>query len=311
MQAIEIFFHRAGLQTTVQDAGRWHYQNWGVPVGGAMDQLSMQIANWLVGNPLDNPVLEITILGPHLEIQGPCQIAISGADLCPKLDGKDIPLNETISLKKGALLSFGRLVKGCRAYLAIGGTWQIHSWLNSYSAAAPNSEKWTPQSSIQKGNRIRIQPAPFIKSQKTPSGFSVTSAVDAPVRVLPGPEFDRIPSLMIAYFFSQNHQITAESNRMGFRLASQLGDYEKKIELISSAVFPGTIQITHSGQAIILMRDAQTVGGYPRFLNVISADLHRLAQAKPGDILKFSMVSFETARLAKKEIEEKTAFLLK
>jgi allophanate hydrolase subunit 2 len=115
------------------------------------------------------------------------------------------------------------------------------------------------------------------------------------VRVLPGPEFEAFSPYAIGYFFSRGYRLTADSNRMGYRLDATIIDFRPAREVISSGIIPGTIQVTNSGQPIILMADAQTTGGYFRLANVISADMDRLAQLKPGDEVWFSLVHLEEA----------------
>ena len=140
MHKVTLHFQKAGLLTTIQDKGRFGYLASGVPIGGAMDQEAARIANQLVGNEPNTPVLEITLLGPSINIQGTTQIALAGANLSPKLNGGAIPMYETITLRQDSILSFGKVVNGCRAYLAIKGAWQIKQWLGScllYTSPSP------------------------------------------------------------------------------------------------------------------------------------------------------------------------------
>jgi len=287
-KAISIKFIKTGLHTSVQDEGRPGHQQAGVPLGGALDRQAAKTANWLVGNPASMPLLEMTLIGPKIEFSGPCQIAICGANLSPMLNGQPIPLYQTLSVRAGSLLSFGRVLGGCRSYLAIGGQWQLRRWLGSASAASPNGKTLTPDSLFSPGSSLNIQPGTTI----TPRVFQEPPAYQSPfqIRVLPGPEFEYFSNYFIAHFFSRRHRIHADSNRMGYRLSYQMEQFSSPLELISSAVLPGTIQITHTGQPIILMADAQTTGGYCRLANVIAEDMDLLAQAKPGDEVAFVLV---------------------
>lgn len=278
---------KSGLLTTIQDHGRSGYASFGVPVGGAMDQNAMDIANKLVDNEPNTPVLEMTIMGAKIVFSAATQIAITGANLSPKVNGLGVNLYETIDIENGDILDFGRCQNGCRAYLAIRGKWHVEKWLNSASAASTNVKALTPQSIIKKDSKLIINPLNKISKKKYPLEKRVDYNSPFTIRVSPAPEFEEFSRYSIADFFSKRHQITPDSNRMGYRLASSLIDFKPQKELISSGVVPGTIQITNSGQPIILMRDAQTTGGYYRFLNVISEDLNTLAQAKPGDEIQF------------------------
>lgn len=286
-------FQKAGIQTLIQDRGRIGYQSYGVPVSGVMDKKSATLANELVGNDSDTPVLEIALLGPTIKVSGNCQIAITGADLSPKVNGKTIPTYETINLKDGDVLKFGGAKSGCRAYLAIRGEWQLDKWLESYSALPYSGDEATPQSYIQKDRVLAIQTANRIPKKIVPLERRPHFSTTLKVRVLPGPEFETFSNYTIGYFFSKTHQLTKESNRMGYRLKTILADFKPQKEVISAGIIPGTIQITSAGQPVILMQDAQTVGGYYRIANVITEDLDKLAQLKPGDKVGFSLIRWE------------------
>lgn len=282
-----IHIQKPGLLTTIQDQGRKGYQAFGVPINGAMDKRSARAANWLVGNPHDAPVIEITMMGPALHIEGDCQFALTGADISPSLDGKVCAMYETQLVKNGAMLSFGALKKGCRAYMAIGGDWQVKSWLGSQSASGHMPKELTPESLLSKDSLLHIKSRSFIHKRFIRPNDQPDFPNQLQVHVLPGPEFNYFSRLQIAHFFSQEFLLRSESNRMGYRLDEALPDYQAEKEVISSGIVPGTIQVPPSGQPIILMADAQTTGGYPRIANVITKDLDRLGQLKPGDRVGF------------------------
>ncbi len=277
--------------------GRSGHQAFGVPVGGVMDRTAAQLANWLVGNPLDFPVLEITLLGPHILFDGKCQIAITGADLSAQIDGAEIAMNETAEIANKSVLSFGRIKNGCRAYLAIGGQWETKKWLESSSPLSTHPAL-TPDSVFQKGSILKIQTKPLIPKRKAPAAYFRKVENPMEIRVTEGPEFGLFSAKSIGFFFSTKFKITPDSNRMGYRLDTSIVDYKHNKEIISSGIVPGTVQVTNAGYPIVLMMDAQTTGGYPRIANVISADMGKLAQMKPGDELRFSLVGMEEAAVA-------------
>ncbi|MFT6359063.1 MAG: antagonist of KipI [Saprospiraceae bacterium] len=285
-------FHcqKAGLLTTVQDGGRIGFQAFGVPVAGVMDSVSAKIANELVGNLSDAPILEITLFGPALKIEGAAIIALSGADLTARINGNRLPLYESILLKDGDIISFGKPKNGCRAYLAIAGDWQVEKWLNSASAASQNVETLTPDSILKKGSQLKIQPNLSFSKKIYPRELGPKFPDLIRVRVMPGPEFSLFSKTIIDHFFGKIHHISSQYNRMGIRLVEKLLDFQPTQELISSGLVIGTIQVTNSGQPIILMRDAQTTGGYWRIGNVISEDLNKLAQVTAGDGIWLSLV---------------------
>ena len=282
-------FQKAGLWTTVQDEGRSGFQQYGVPVGGVMDEISAAIANRLVGNPITYPVLEITLFGPTIAVAGEAIIALTGADLNAKINGRILPLYQPLRVKTGDCLHFGKPQKGCRAYLAIAGEWQVKPWLNSASAATQNAAILTPDSIVTKGSRLVVIPnfSPAINAISTVVMPEIADFIR--VKVSKGIEYDYFPKVVREQFFGKPHTISTQANRMGYRLTENLTGFAPIKEIISSGVLPGTVQITHAGQPIILMKDAQTTGGYWRLCQVFSADLPKLGQLKPGDQIWFSL----------------------
>lgn len=289
---LSLHFLKPGLFTTIQDQGRFGYQAFGVPISGALDQGAATLANQLVGNPENSPLLEITLMGPKIQFEGTGIIAITGADLSPRLNGQPCPLNKTVQISDADILQFGRPVQGCRSYLSVGGKWEVPSWLASYSAITQNGAVLTPTSLIKKGTSIQVM-AKFDESLQLQEVIPSTAKKPPQIRVLPGPEFDLFSRFTIGEFFGQEYGISPDSNRMGYRLNEKLFSFSQQKEMISSGIIPGTIQITSAGQPIVLLADAQTTGGYYRIANVISQDLDTLAQLRPGDSLRFSLISFD------------------
>ena len=279
-----LHFTKPGLQTLVQDEGRFGFQDVGIPTGGAMDKPAARMANYLVGNMPSSPVLEITLLGPSIVFKGVGQMAICGANLSPKLNKKAVNNGETILISDGDILDFGQNISGCRAYLAIRGNWQLNKWLDSY-AAAFDAQNLSPQSIIKKGRTLKVSTTGFIEKRfGNQPGISSSTVV----KVMPGPEFYLFNSLEIAHFFSTNFHLSPASNRMGCRLVEAIPNLKTDTNIISSAMFPGTIQITPLGHPIVLMMDAQTTGGYARIVQIKEQELPKLAQACVGDEVRFA-----------------------
>ncbi len=288
--SVTLHFLKPGMHTLIEDLGRAGHQDAGVPVGGVLDKTSAAAANQCVGNDSNEPVLEITMQGPQITFDTACQVAITGADMSPKLNGKAIQSYTRVEIPAGATLSFGKLRKGCRAYLAVRGTWQVKKWLGSASALTLGDEDLVPGAVIKKDARIEILLKPGLSENGT-HAHDVPSWPDTwAVHVLPGPEFRFFTAEHIAFFFNTAFTLTADSNRIGYRLDPPLPDYAHPQELISSGVLPGTVQVTRQGQPVILMADAQTTGGYPRIANVLASDMDHLAQLKPGDLMRFQIV---------------------
>jgi len=203
-----------------------------------------------------------------------------------------LPLNEAIAIKGTHSLSLGNVQSGCRGYLAIAGSWKLQQWLGSCSTSPQNGLELTPDSCIKKGTRITVVSG----DQNFPMDLQLPKPLkSAVIRILAGPEYNLLNTAVIKELLSRKFTISNQSNRMGYRLESSLANYQTPLEVISSGVVPGTIQVTHSGQLIVLMADAQTTGGYPRIANVISDDQDSLAQMKPGDQFRFRLVSLDEA----------------
>ncbi len=280
---------RPGLFTSFQDQGRPNYQHLGVPLGGFLDRHAGVVANKIVGNTPNSPLLEITLVGPQLHFNESCQIAITGANMSPMINDQIIPNNQAIVVSKDSILKFGSTRSGCRAYLAISGEWQIERTLGSCSPLTTSKTSHTAV--LKKGQVFKIVTSRFtsIEADLSLPPVSYPKQLDLEVHI--GPEFKVFSRQQIARCFSGTFQLTNDCSRMGLRLSGPKLVLEQPLEMISSAVFPGTIQVSHEGQLILLLADAQTTGGYPRFLQVPERALDQLAQLKPGDHINFKLAN--------------------
>ncbi|MDC0231410.1 biotin-dependent carboxyltransferase family protein [Aureispira] len=280
-------FKQAGLYTSLQDMGWPGKQHLGIPIGGAMDRTSARTANWLVGNDDNLPVLEITLLGPKIIIEGDCQIALTGANMSPYINGNPLSMYETITVKNGSKISFGPLKAGCRTYLAIAGKLMKTDLGTGNEISIKDTTSLTLKNQIQKNNKLTFTTSRLseIRKSSTKERPIYTNKID--IQVVPGPEFNTFNEESIKSFLNNPYTISNQSNRIGYRLTESLNHCNTPHEIISSGIIPGTIQITSSGQPIILMNDAPTIGGYARIANIISADLDKVAQLKPGDEISF------------------------
>ncbi|MEP2770956.1 MAG: biotin-dependent carboxyltransferase family protein [Fulvivirga sp.] len=286
MSKLTLHINKPGLQTTIQDKGRKGQQHLGVPFGGPMDEKSADGANWLVGNKAGSALLEMTLIGPEIEFQGNGFIAITGANLSPQINNKEVALNKTLTISDGDILTFGACKYGCRSYLAVGGEWLVPDWLQSVSAY---SNIFTPHSILKKKDTIDIKTTrPSLKQLL--ASQSMIFPQEVRVRVTKGPEINQFSKHELNQLLQYGHLVSKEANRMGYRLSTRLKNYTSHSELISSGIIPGTIQITNEGQPIILMKDAQTTGGYPRIATIIKEDLNIVGQLKPGDTIWFALI---------------------
>ena len=304
---------RPGLLTTVQDLGRTGYQQDGVVVSGAMDATALRVANLLVGNEDHAAGLEITVLGPRLRFGAEHLIALTGADCSATLNGEPVGSNRAIWVAAGAELALGAARLGCRAYLAVAGGVAVPPVLGSRSTylraafgglagralqAGDELPVGVPSaSSAQLAHRLARPAAGWVPAGYTPGPSLCPVPRPAPVvRALRGPEYDWFTAESQRAFWQAPFAISPEADRMGYRLHGPPLARRDDAELLSSAVAFGTVQLPAGGQPIVLMADHQTTGGYPRLAQVISADFGVLAQARPGQALRFQEVSLAEAQ---------------
>lgn len=288
---------KPGFFTTVQDVGRWGFQRYGVPVSGAMDNYALVAANLLVGNKLNDACLEITLLGPELEFLSDTQIAITGAALSPTLNGGNVACWQTLQVCNGDVLSFGRLQSGCRAYVALRGGIDVPVVLGSKSTYVRGGFGGFEGRRLKTGDVIQAH-----KISKLKSDFLVPQELvpcyhdELMVEVVLGPQSDYFTDQGLETLISSIYTVTAESDRMGYRLNGAKVEQKGSLKMISDAVPVGAVQVPRSGKPIIVMRDAQTTGGYPKIAVVSTSDISRLGQAKPNDKIRFSKISTSKAR---------------
>lgn len=285
-----------GLMTTVQDGGRRGWQQFGVPVCGAMDSFSLALANRLVDNPFDEAALEITLLGPSLCFETPCVFALCGGVFDMKLDGQAIEGGRAYAAASGALLEIGAAQAGARGYLALSGGLDVPAVLGSRSTSLKGGFGGYEGRRLQKGDCLPLRaPLPwlsFMEYRQLDRRLLQVPLEEGPVRVVPGPQLERFSQAGIDAFLSGAYKLTGESDRMGYRLEGPKIEYAPGCDgnIISDGVVMGAVQVP-SGQPIVMMADRQTTGGYAKIAVVISADLPRLAQKKAGDSVSFAAVS--------------------
>lgn len=274
---------KKGLYTSIQDLGRSGYRNYGVPISGVMDSLSAKLSNLILGNEENNALMEITLQGPKLEFLTTTRIAITGANLNPVLNNLPIDMNKSISIRKGDIIDFRVRESGVRSYLAVAGGFQTDIVLGSRSYYAGITEKVTLEnkelvpfnSSFSRGPSQYTQP----KNQNTNLKLKE-------LEVRQGPEFEMLNDIQKEYLLSKNFTLGI-NNRMAYQLQEHLNNELKSI--LSSAVLPGTVQLTPSGKMIILTRDCQTTGGYPRVLQLTEHAICCLSQKMQHEVVSFTL----------------------
>ncbi|SDD21715.1 5-oxoprolinase subunit C family protein [Paraburkholderia lycopersici] len=325
---------RAGLLTTVQDLGRTGYRHLGVSTGGALDALSLEVGNRLVGNRADAAGIEITFGPVALRFARATRIAITGTDFGATLGGRPVWSWWSLPVAPGEALVLNGAKHGMRACVCVAGGVDVLPMLGSRSTdlaagfgglagrALKDGDRLATGASFAPGReRAVLDPGAPAFGVKAPvwCNFALVDephhrrgrhpdgmAWAAPVRVLRGPEHDSFTPEAQRAFWSDEWQVTPNSNRMGFRLAGTPLARDDGRDLLSHAVLPGTIQVPPSGQPIVLMADAQTTGGYPKIGSVIRADLWKLAQVRLTGGVRFVEVTPAGARAA---LEEERAYL--
>jgi KipI family sensor histidine kinase inhibitor len=295
---------KPGTLTTVQDLGRRGFASLGVGLGGALDPWAAAVANLAVGNAPEAPLLECTYVGPVLRFTADTVVAVAGAECAAVATGRPVPV------RAGETLDCSSLTRGARLYLAVAGGLRVPRVLGGSGTVVGARFGGLGGRAMLAGDRLSIgdSGAPAAPG----ASWRLASPVPAPmrketieVRLVPGPDWARIfrrhgPGGAERAVQERRFQLSAKSDRMGLRLSGEPftmpgGGEEPR----SRPVVPGTVQLPPDGLPIVLMAEGQTVGGYPQLGQVATADLPRLAQARPGAEIVFKVVDLSTAQQAR------------
>jgi len=304
-----------GILTTVQDLGRYGYQRYGVPVAGAMDSFALQAANVLVGNSLNEATLEATIAGPTLRATESCLIAVTGADLSLRVNGCSLPSWMAIFVRRGWLIKFGERKRGCRAYLAVAGGFDVPHMMGSKSTYLRGGFGGFQGRALREGDLIPVGQTAFHLPSLAGKEFPpdcIPDYSDTPeVHVVLGPQDDYFTEEGITAFLSSEYQVSPTSDRMGYRLRGAEIAHKGRADIISDGIVLGSVQAPADKQPIVLMADRQTTGGYPKIAAVISADIPLLAQCMPGaSTVTFKAITVEEAQDHYREMMMMKALLI-
>ena len=293
---------RTGVQTTIQDFGRFGAAHLGISASGASDNLAMRIGNLIVGNPENTPVIEMTLTGDTVLFHSNAFVALVGSKFKINLDEKPFPFWTGTYISVGQILTIGPTLKGARCYLCVRGGLQVKNIINSASTHLTSRIGGLNGSILKKGDKIAfgnldkvIQP---IKNMKNYPDIDTST-----IRVTKGLQWDWFDNQNRKLFFQNAYQVATLSNRMGLRLKGESILSSKGNEIITEGIPLGAIQIPGNGQPILSFVEHQTTGGYPKLANVISADLYKVGQLKPGDQFKFHLIDFPEAEKARMEQE--------
>lgn len=285
---------RAGAFTTVQDLGRRGRQRDGVPVSGAMDDVALRIANWLVGNDGGDAALEATLRGPALAFDHDTLVAITGADMDARIGDRRIAPWRAAAVGAGETLTLDTARTGCRGYIAVAGGIDVPTVLGSRSTYARARLGGVEGRALVRGDVLSSGARGAPGARRGVDIRHLGLQRDS-MRLIPGPGLRRLDRSSSRLLFETPFTLAPDSDRMGLRFTGVALTSASAVEPLSGGVAMGTVQLPPSGAPIILMADRQTTGGYPRLGEVATVDLPVLAQLRPGDAIRFAEISPEAA----------------
>ena len=305
---------KAGLATSIQDAGRPGYYHLGIPLSGALDQESLLLANLLVGNDAGAAVIECTLLGPELRFDAPALVAVTGAHAKVKVNGTEVPRNQSFAVQAGDTLGFDFMRLGARLCIAVAGGIDVPLVLGSRSTYGLGAFGGFNGRKLQVGDRLPVGSA----SAGARAGRSIaadllpTLGKEVALRVLPGIYFHRLQPASVDSFFTDTWTVGAEADRIGYRYKNgtalqfldrqpPFGAGDDPSNIVDAGYPYGSIQVPGGREPIILHRDAVSGGGYAMVGTVISADMDLIAQMQPNHKAHFVMVDMAQALAARGE----------
>lgn len=287
-----------GFQTTVQDAGRFHFAHLGVSPAGAADPVAFRLGNRLVENRESTAALEMTLLGGTFEFEEECILALTGADCDPTLDHQPVPMWRSILVRAGQTLQCRAMKEGARTYLCFHGGISVPRIMGSASTHLQTGLGGWKGRALQKGEELdrgKTSMKETFRPRKVPEELRKYIEERTTIRVTRGPQAEFFSSASFNRFSSASYVVSESSNRVGLRLKGEPILPERKEELITEGVSLGAIQVPADGQPILLFVEHPTTGGYPKIGNVISADFCKVGQLRPRDVIRFQLVGIEEA----------------
>ena len=276
---------KSGFFTTIQDKGRVGFASVGVPISGAMDQFSADLANRILNNSANCAVLEITLGACKFKFTKTTTICISGGDFSPTINNIAISLNKRILIHPNDILSFGKINYGIRCYLAVKDGFLSEKKLNSRSFY-PNITK---DFLLRKGDCIPYKEIEnVIETSKASIKINQNHFTNLFIECYKGPEFDLLSDHQQKQILDTFFTVSKDNSRMGYKLNEVLTN--NLAQILTSSVLPGTVQLTPSGTLIVLMRDCQVTGGYPRVLQLTENAINQLAQKTTSAAFQFLLI---------------------
>jgi biotin-dependent carboxylase-like uncharacterized protein len=297
-----------GLHSTIQDLGRRGYQDIGVPLSGALDRIGLTLANALVGNAANAPVLEILVQGPLLEVvAASVRVALVGADGGLVIEGeprRTVPAGQSARLTRGQKIGVGTLGKRFCAYLAVEGGFDVAPCLGSAATYTRNRLGGWEGRALEAGDLLPVRRNEADVRPELALGQAYDPGLEQPIRVVLGPQQDYFTADAVNTFLSAAYAVSAQADRMGFRLDGPKLTHAKGYDIVSDGIVAGAVQVPGSGQPIVMLADAQTTGGYAKIATVISADVPAIARRRPGAPVRFAAVTQAEAENIRREQED-------
>jgi biotin-dependent carboxylase-like uncharacterized protein len=292
---------------TLQDLGRVGWQRFGVSRCGAMDVEALAIANALVGNAPDMAALEFAHAGGEWELGATsCRVAVTGGRFAVFVDDEPVPAFTTITLTRGQSLRIGGAPDAVWGYLAVAGGFDLSPQLGSLATHSRSGIGGFAGRPIQAGDVLPLVDE-WVRAEPERSVREPPMPRDAPLRVVLGPQDDFFTPGAMATFLSADYRVTHQMDRLGYRLSGPVLAHAKGYNIISDGYVAGSIQVPGSGEPIVLLLDAQPPGGYPKIATIVSADLARLTQSRPGRDVRFEAVTIEEAQRLRREFVDRLA----
>jgi antagonist of KipI len=288
---------QSGYFTTIQDKGRWGYQAYGMPIAGAMDRYACQVANLLVGNQMNAAVIEMTGTGAAFKFDEEQLVAVCGGDMQGHLNNIPISNWSSFLIPRRGEIRFSRAISGYRTYMAVRGGFDVPMVLESRSTCTPAKVGGYKGRMLRQGDVLHVgQDSDFAVQARELAGSYVPQYTEQiQLRVIMGPQDDMFSQGTLDAFFNNVYTVTEQSDRTGYRLKGPKVKHIGKADIISEAVWLGAIQVPADGMPFIMTADHQTTRGFAKLGSVIRVDLAKLAQAGPGDSIRFVCSTEEEA----------------
>jgi len=282
----------AGIQATIQDLGRVGLAGIGVSSAGALDEFAFHHANRLLGNEYGTNMLEIVFGGVKLKAKGSTSLVLTGAKVDATINNKPIEIWKTYKVNDGDIINLGYATSGARVYLGVKDGFSVEKEYGSCSVSIKEKLGGNP---LHVKQFLPFKSVYLHDNRKLPTTYQPNYDKILMLRLVAGYQWDMFEDIQRDKFFSSHYKVTGQNDRMGYRLSGEKITSTSK-GIVSEPIAYGSVQIPAHGEPIVLLKERQTIGGYPKIGSVIPVDCFRLAQAKQDSQVQFELISLEDAR---------------